>query len=579
MATRGGSAGNIITLGVKFFANGILFDPFEVENVKIFNQPTFSTPLIAELIPTRVSIGFYQVQFETDADLEPGAYFDEWVWVAEEFMASKTQRYEFEVSAFVEDAEPEPEPFVPIEVIECLRPRPSWVHRIGLRVIEDVGNGMGLRLSWQEATPEESGKQVHYNIYHSTTRLGVFEDQFLPKAVTTDVEAVINVTPGNQHYFAVRATEFDPAQFDISKLTQIGDGVGRYPDPTTLTDKIDGYGEVLLQVEDNGDFPSAGFLLIDTEILRYESTGTNIFNVKLNGRGAFSTVIDEHEVGATVKLWRGVEDGNSIILSYTAAWHETNPRNLEAIGEFNVAEDGYRENKEDIVTTDLSASDANTANFPYFDFKGYHRPSLQDTLSGKCVGSYVGGEFNGLRGLDFQERNLARLDTLLQVTGEPVILLRRKQTGRRCRCGSSDLRREHPRTRCAFCYGTGFSGGYDRFFNTRAISELFRNIDGRIMIRVYPFADDLKLDSGQGLNQSSEPTAWTIVYPAIKDRDIIVRFNEDGTQEFRYEVLDVTRNRLILGESGKQEFRMRRMDKTDVVYQYPVNDPDLFVRT
>ncbi len=88
------------------------------------------------------------------------------------------------------------------------------------------------------------------------------------------------------------------------------------------------------------------------------------------------------------------------------------------------------------------------------------------------------------------------------------------------------------------------------------------------MIRTYPYSDDLKLESSQGLIQPSELTAWTIVYPTIKDRDIIVRFNEDFTEEFRYEVLDVTRNRLFFNQSGKQEFRMRRMDKTDVVYQY-----------
>jgi len=581
---RSGRAGSIITLGVKFYSNGTLFDPFEIEDVQIFNDAILSSPLIAELTPVRVSVGFYQIQFEPLETIALGTYYDEWTWTAEEFMASNTQRYSFEILE-PSEAEPIPEPEA-IGVVVCLRPRPEWVHRMGLRVLEDVGNGMGVRLSWQEAIPGEDDKQVHYNIYHATKRVGVFEDQFLPKAVTTNVEAIINITPGNLHYFAVRATEFDPAQFNIAELTQIGDGVGRYPDITTLTTSIDAYGEVVVGVESNENFPSAGFLLIGTEILRYTSLGTNTFNVPTNGRGNVGTAFASHDVGDEVRLWRGVEEGNSVIHSYTAAWMQNhdipgsgyayNP-DPAVQGEFNVAEDGYRENAEDIVTTDLSASDANTANFSTFDFCGYHRPSIQETFSGQCVGSYVGGEFNGSRGFNFQDRILSQLDVMLQVTGEPVILLRRRQTGRRCRCGASDLRREHPRQRCPYCFGTGFDGGYERFFNTRAISELFVNTAGRIMIRTNPFVDDLKIEQSQGLVQPSELTAWTIVFPTIKDRDIIVRFNENGTEEFRYEILDVTRNRLVFGQSGRQEFRMRRMDKTDVVYQYPANDPGLFV--
>jgi hypothetical protein len=93
------------------------------------------------------------------------------------------------------------------------------------------------------------------------------------------------------------------------------------------------------------------------------------------------------------------------------------------------------------------------------------------------------------------------------------------------------------------------------------------------MIRIHPFSDDLKIEDSQGLVQPSELTAWTINVPTLKDRDFIVRFNEDGTEEFRYEVLDVTRNKLFFGQSGKQEFRMRRHDKTDVIYQLDVSIP------
>jgi hypothetical protein len=153
---------------------------------------------------------------------------------------------------------------------------------------------------------------------------------------------------------------------------------------------------------------------------------------------------------------------------------------------------------------------------------------------------------------------------LLQTTGEPVILLRRKQTGKRCRCIS--LRHEHQQARCQYCFGTSFEGGFDRYFNTRGISEYSTNTQGAILIRVNPWKDDVKLLAANGLTQDVELTAWTINLPTIKDRSTIIRFNEDGSEEFRYTVLDVTRSKLMFGLTGQQTFRIQRIDKTDILY-------------
>ncbi len=93
------------------------------------------------------------------------------------------------------------------------------------------------------------------------------------------------------------------------------------------------------------------------------------------------------------------------------------------------------------------------------------------------------------------------------------------------------------------------------------------------MIRIYPHSDDLELKLDQGLTQNTSPTAWTIAYPTLKDRDVIVRFTEEFTEEFRYEIQDVTRNKLFFSQSGKQEFRMVRLDKTNVIYQFDISNP------
>jgi len=453
--------------------------------------------------------------------------------------------------------------------------KPSWVTRPGLRRVDDLGNGSGVALAWQEARPVDFTQQIHYNVYAADTRFDLLNNE--PLAITTAQEAVVNISPGNMFHFVVRATEF-VSDLDITGMEQIGVDLFKYPAPVTLVNDLpeseDGY--TVLVSGDISDYPDIGELLINTEIMLYSSKDTtnNGFVIAINDRAIQLTTLQDHDSGDEVKLWHGVEDGNTIIRQGIASWHQVIPQLDTAVGQFNADADGYRAANADILTTDLTASDANTADFPHYDFKGYHRPRLQDTFSGKCVGSYLGGEFNGLRGLNLQDRTIAREDAMLQVTGEPVILLRRKWSGRRCKC--MGMRREHQRTRCDRCFGTGFEGGYNRFVNARAISETFVNTCGFIMIRVKPHTDDLDLKLDQGLIQDTLPEAWTLVFPSLKDRDVIVRFTEQEgftMEEFRYEILDVTRNKLFFSFSGQQSFKMRRLDKTDVIYQFDVPCP------
>jgi hypothetical protein len=89
------------------------------------------------------------------------------------------------------------------------------------------------------------------------------------------------------------------------------------------------------------------------------------------------------------------------------------------------------------------------------------------------------------------------------------------------------------------------------------------------MVRFSPTDDDLKMYEA-GLESEFTSDVWTLTVPTIKDRDIIVRFNEDDTPEFRYEVLSVNRNRTLTRLQGAQKFRVQRVRKTDVIYQIPV---------
>jgi hypothetical protein len=200
---------------------------------------------------------------------------------------------------------------------------------------------------------------------------------------------------------------------------------------------------------------------------------------------------------------------------------------------------------------------------------------MQDLLSGQCVHSYIGGDFGGSRGLNLQDRLLSQLNMMLEATGENCIVLRRKWTGIRCRC--IDLGREHQRVRCPYCFNTGIEGGYDRLFNKRAINEATINSEGLFMFRFSPYVDDLEIVQDQGLRQPNEETCWTLTLPNIKDRDCILKMTQDGLIEFAYTVLNVTRNKLLFNETGRQDIKVRRLDKTDMIYTYPTNDPTKFL--
>src|SRR5690606_28419768 len=60
---------------------------------------------------------------------------------------------------------------------------------------------------------------------------------------------------------------------------------------------------------------------------------------------------------------------------------------------------------------------------------------------------------------------------------------------------------------------------------------------------------------------------WTLTVPTIKNRDIIVLFDEDNNEEFRYEVMTVTRNNTLVGLNGGQKLRVSRIRKFDPAYQ------------
>jgi len=239
--------------------------------------------------------------------------------------------------------------------------------------------------------------------------------------------------------------------------------------------------------------------------------------------------------------------------------------------------DGYHQVIKDILSTDLSASDASNVTFPPYDYAGYHRTDPVQLLDGTCVGSYIGGEqgcidqygnYQVLRGMSLQDQNTQRQELKLTVDGRDAILISRVNTGITCSCYLPSS--EYPDDRCPICYGTKFVFGYEQYFNPRISS-------GRIKVRLSPTVENLKMREA-GMESEFPLEMWTLTVPTIKTRDIIVLFDQDGiNEEFRYEVSDVTRNNTILGLQGGQLMKTFRIRKFDPAYQVRIfRDSSMF---
>lgn len=291
-----------------------------------------------------------------------------------------------------------------------------------------------------------------------------------------------------------------------------------------------------------------------------------------NGRGFNNSIASIHNTDG----YDGNVFQNPNVVYWPIITEEQNTRVFECWCRFDIDHelftlaDGYRQKTKDILTTDLTFSDATNTGFPAFDFSGYHRTDPVLLLNGTCIGSYIGGTFycadgyNGvgmqLRGISIQDQNTQRQEVLLSTTGEPVCLIKRQWTGITCKCMLPY--NEYPEARCQYCYGTGIVLGYTQFFDQR-------RSDGRIMVRFDPSVDDL-IATDSGLESTLQPNCWTLNVPSLKDRDFIVRFDEDGNEEYRYEILNVTRNKTVLNNTGAQKFVAQRIRKTDIIYQVKV---------
>ncbi len=431
------------------------------------------------------------------------------------------------------------------------------------------GDGYTVTLKWNIAYPTVRTNKMAYHIYMSTDESTVFSEgvKFVSvgTATTTDI---FDLDPGEIYHWAVRGIEYNEDLFDLTTLPETFSNLKVYPSSilrANITETA-----TLITLLDSSEFPATGTVRIGVELVNYTSNdllnNDLVLTSALLQRGYNSTTATYHNTDG----YDGYETWSPFV-TFTLGREEMNTRVFSVQSRFDLdafsytIPDGYHQITQDILTTDLSGSDASNVGFPSYDYAGWHRTNPADLFSGACVGSYFGGQqgcadgFN-VRGLSIQEQNNQRQELLLNITAEPVCLIRKRWTGITCSCYIPST--EYADDRCPKCLGTKFIIGWDQYFNPRST-------DGRIMVRFSPADDDVKTYEA-GLESEFITECWTLTVPTVKDRDIIVRFDQDGNEEFRYEILSVNRNKTLMGLQGAQKFKVQRIRKTDPAYQIAV---------
>jgi hypothetical protein len=419
----------------------------------------------------------------------------------------------------------------------------------GMKRVTDVGNGTDVDLEWSTPISRYYNSDVNVLIYYSTDRLGIFDSPpayLVEQGMTSTTISGLKV--GTGYYFAARVMESYRGTINTAGMNESYPGVFSVPIKTTLTSILpaDGY---VVEVEDVSGYPEEGFLLITGEVVKYNSIDriNNRFLIPSGGRGLNETTAVYHDVGEESELFLLCQDDNNVIIYGTTTYQDP-------------VSTGRMNNSVGIIVPDFS--DFEKMEHDGLDHCGYHKALPWEALNGKNdCGTYLGGVYNGFRGIDIFQRAMDREEELMENVGEKCILFRRKWEGETCSCVT--LRRQHPKIRsCRFCYGTGFVGGYEQILNTR-------RADRRVLIRFYEATEDLKLGDHTHLMQDFQPTALALFKPMVKDRDLVVRFDFTGDIEYIYEVLNVNRERFVFNKYGRQKLSIIRLDKTDILYQIP----------
>lgn len=445
--------------------------------------------------------------------------------------------------------------------------------RVGTNHVKNNGDGYSVSISWFRAYPSLDSNSIAHNIYYSSSNENVFSEG--AKFVYDGYELSITINdliPGQLYYFAVRPIEYTGSQNPFLNLPQVSTNLYCYP-RSILRQDISSE-SLTIPLVDSESFPNSGVIRVGAEAITYSTNDIINSDLILNNisqRGTYNSPITIHNTDG----YDGYHYYDNEVVYYVPGESTQFDRIYMCQCRFEFGNyqmtipDGYHQETKDLLTSDLSGADAANADFPSYDYVGWHRPDPRLIFNGTCVGLYTGGEmfchdgYSGVgrvvRGFNLQDHILQREEMLLSITGEPVVLLRKQRTGILCSCYLPHSQQIDPS--CPKCHGGKFVLGYEQYFNDR-------RSDGRLLVRFSPADEDIKQYEA-GLESELQTEVWSLTVPTIKDRDILVRF-QDEEEEFRYEVLSVNRSKTVFAQQGAQKMRVQRIRKYDQAYKIRV---------
>lgn len=453
---------------------------------------------------------------------------------------------------------------------------------VGIISAASEGNGTEITIKYPTAYSKLSTNKIAYNIYMSLVSDYSIPNELFkedPKFVSLSGNKILipNLTPGELYFFGIRAIEYSDLEYPLTTLPTIN-GIHYYPQ-TLLSQNLNDT-QLDVHVIDASLFPNFGVLQIGVELIKY--TSVDRVNNIIHGieRGYQNSKASIHNTNGfdgttlyypTVYFFKGHEEKNTKVIQCQSRFEYDNLQ--------NITPDGYHQKNREVLFEDLSNADEENKNFPMYDYASYHQADPVSLLNGECVGSYIGGEMfcqddetgvgRVVRGFSLQDQNMQRQEMLLSVTGRKVVFLKRIHFGITCPCLTP--KSDHADDRCPKCYGTGYVVGWEQYFNSR-------RSDGRLLVRFGSFDEDIKTTE-QGWDSEVPTECWTLTVPTLRDRDVLVLYDNYENEVFRYEILKVNRNNTINGLQGAQKFSVQRIRKTDPIYQIKViKDTSLFPR-
>ena len=417
----------------------------------------------------------------------------------------------------------------------------------GIKEARDMGDGKNIYLSWGKPISRIYSTDVYVLIYRSNDRLKIFDSTPLLISKSENLETLVTGTEvGVGHYFAARAMETYADIINVDGMNIHSENIFYFPNNTELSHDLLPT-DTVIRVTSTAGYPVDGLLNLSGEVIRYVGKTDTTFLTSLNMRGLSGSQRVFHESKEVVKFFTSCQDDNTVISYVTSAHQNLDPSGMQVFGT-------------GLIVPDFSEYEK--IEHDGLDHCGYHQALPWLTLSNKdSCGSYLGGENNGFRGMDIHQMAMDREEELFEVVADKCVLLKKLWDGAVCSCVT--LRRGNPKVRtCKLCYGVGIVGGYEQLLNSR-------RIDKRVLVRFYEAQEDIKKHENQYFAQDFQPSATALFKPVIKDSDIIIRFNLDGQIEFIYEVLNSSRERFVFNKYGRQKLNLVRLDKTDVLYQFP----------